>query len=344
MACDHRLVTTSSAGRPSRPADEITAAYRRFADLEAAARSPLYAEAAKRVAANPRIVDFLAGLPRAKWQPQLFFGAIQYLGGVLTSIDQLDAAFAEQADDIARVMLARTTQTNIPARCATLLPALATLPQPLALIEVGASAGLCLYPDRYAYDYNGHYVTPVAGGDPLTFRCAASPNTPLPDRPVEVVWRAGLDLHPLDVADPDDRAWLSALVWPGEEHLRDQLHAAMDIARSAPAPALLVTGDLSADLPALLDRAPADTTLVVFHTAVLPYVEDHAARQRFADTVRASRATWLAQETAAQIPGLAQATIEKNPAGRFLLCLDDRPLARTDPHGSSIEWLTCGAP
>ena len=52
-------------------------------------------------------------------------------------------------------MLERRTQTNEPARCALMLPLLAALPQPLALLEVGASAGLCLLPDRYGYDYDG---------------------------------------------------------------------------------------------------------------------------------------------------------------------------------------------
>nr|WP_275311681.1 DUF2332 family protein [Streptomyces yunnanensis] len=46
-------------------------------------------------------------------------------------------------DEVSSLMLVRLTQTNESARCATLLPVLATLPQPLALIEVGASAGLC---------------------------------------------------------------------------------------------------------------------------------------------------------------------------------------------------------
>ena len=68
-------------------------------------------------------------------------------------------------------MLARRTQTNEPARCATLLPALAQLPPPLALIEVGASAGLTLLVDRYSYDYAGHRI---AGRDPQApvLRCA----------------------------------------------------------------------------------------------------------------------------------------------------------------------------
>jgi hypothetical protein len=49
-------------------------------------------------------------------------------------------------------MLAQSTQTNEPGRCAALLPMLARLPEPLALLEVGASAGLCLLPDFYTYD------------------------------------------------------------------------------------------------------------------------------------------------------------------------------------------------
>ena len=71
---------------------------------------------------------------------------------------------------------------------------------------------------------------------------------------MDVVWRAGLDLNPLDVTDPDDRAWLDALVWPGEEHLRDQLHTAAEVATADPPH--LVRGDLLTDLPALLADAP----------------------------------------------------------------------------------------
>jgi hypothetical protein len=104
-----------------------------------------------------------------------------------------------------------------------LLPVLAALPQPLALLEVGASAGLCLYPDRYAYRYGDHVV---GSGEPV-LECAAigvSPPTGVPD----VVWRAGLDLNPLDVTDSADVAWLEALIWPEHAHRLDPAARASD--------------------------------------------------------------------------------------------------------------------
>jgi hypothetical protein len=261
-----------------------------------------------------------------------------------------------RTDDVAAVMRRRTTQTNIPARCATLLPVLALLPPPLALIEVGASAGLCLYPDRYTYDYSfptgipaaphrgadlqdtrggGHRVTPARESGVPPFRCAASPGTPLPAGPVDVVWRAGLDLNPIDVHDPDDVRWLDSLVWPGEEHLRTQLHAALDLARAEPVP--VRRGDLETDLPQLLAEAPRDATLVVFHSAVFPYVAE-PARTAFVGTVRASRAVWVANESPKWIPGLDRATVDAHPDHLYLLCRGGVPVARADPHASWVSW------
>ncbi|HKS47230.1 MAG TPA: DUF2332 family protein [Amycolatopsis sp.] len=71
---------------------------------------------------------------------------------------------------------------------------------PLALLEVGASAGLCLPPDRYDYDYD--YGERVLPGTPV-FPCRVDTATPLPERVPEIVWRAGLDLNPLDVTDEE---------------------------------------------------------------------------------------------------------------------------------------------
>jgi hypothetical protein len=99
------------------------------------------------------------------------------------------------ADAVRSIMLTYSTQTNEPARCATLLPAFAQLPQPLALIEVGASAGLFLVSDFYAYDYTGYVIQPRdAEIPPPLFTCSTNAATLLPATLPQIVWRAGLDL------------------------------------------------------------------------------------------------------------------------------------------------------
>ena len=272
--------------------------YRVFGQ-EARGRSPAYETLAAAVAGDGLILEFLDTLPPPKRQPNLLFAAARYLGtpsdiGALRTLVRRDAA------GLSRVMLARRTQTNEPARCATLLPALAALPGPLALIEVGASAGLTLLFDRYSYDYDGHQI---AGSDPdaPTLRCAISGPAPLPDRVPAIAWRAGLDLNPLDVTREDDVRWLACLVWPGESGRQDRLAAAIASARRDPPP--VQRGDLLTDLPALAAQAPAEATLVIYHSAVLAYVaaED---RERFARTVRGLAAAWLSNEAPGVVPGL----------------------------------------
>jgi hypothetical protein len=203
--------------------------YRRFAAVEARERSPVYEEFAIDVADDPELLAFLETLPLDKRQPNLLLASVRYLTGLLPGYGAFRATVLDRREEVAAVMLARRTQTNEPARCATLLPALALLPQPLALLEVGASAGLCLLPDRYSYAYGPHRID----GRPV-FACQARGPVPLPARSPEVVWRAGIDLNPLDVADPDDMHWLSCLVWPGEGERAGRLAAAISIARGDP--------------------------------------------------------------------------------------------------------------
>ena len=122
--------------------------FRAFA-REARDRSPAYERLATEAAGDPGLLAFLAGLPRAQRQPNLLFAAACYLLGGPADTGSLRTLVASRDSELRAVMLARRTQTNEAARCATLLPLLALLPQPLALIEVGASAGLTLLPDRY---------------------------------------------------------------------------------------------------------------------------------------------------------------------------------------------------
>jgi hypothetical protein len=229
--------------------------------------------------------------------------------------------------------MARRTQTNEPARCATLLPVLAQLPEPLALIEAGASAGLTLLFDRYSYDYAGHRL---AGSDPdaPTLRCEPRGSVPLPARIPAIAWRAGLDLNPLDVTSDDDVRWLSCLLWPGEGDRDRRLAAAVASARRDPP--TVHRGDLLTDLPALAALAPSDATLVIYHSCVLFYVAAQE-RERFAGTVGALRAVWLSAEEPGVVPGTAVPAYGGGNAN--VVARDGRPLAYADGHGAWLEWL-----
>jgi hypothetical protein len=326
--------------------------YRRFA-LAAAGRSPAYEHLALEVADEPSVLGFLSGLPVEKRQPNLLFAAARRLLGEPADLSSLRELVARRQNELARIMLQRRTQTNEAGRCALFLPALAMLTPPLSLIEVGAAAGLTLLPDYYSYVYAtcpkgdarasggaegvGSAEHTVVGRDELapTLRCEARGSVPLPAAVPEVAWRAGLDLAPLDVDDAEDTSWLSCLVWPGEEGRAERLAGAIATARRHRP--LLRTGDLLDDLAPLAAEAPGGTTLVVYHSAVLAYVEP-ARRSAFSAAVRELGAVRLSCEG----PGIEP--IASGPGGDetgFVLVRDgEQLLARADSHGAWLEWST----
>jgi hypothetical protein len=306
--------------------------YRAFARREARGRSAAYEALAESVADDAALAGFIASLPRAKRQPQLVFTAARYLLGALPGIRGLRDLAGGSPAELTRVILARGTQTNEPARCAILLPALAQLPQPLALIEVGASAGLTLLYDRYSYDYGGHRLV---GSDPQapTLHCRPSGPVPLPARIPAIAWRAGLDLSPLDVTSDDDMRWLSCLVWPGEGDRAERLRAAIATARRSPP--VVRRGDLLTDLPALAAQAPARATVVICHSSVLYQVAPHG-REQFAATVRGLGGSWLSSEAPGVVPGTAMPSTDDQMC---VLARDGRAVARADSHGTWLHWF-----
>src|SRR6266567_6782807 len=134
----------------------VREAYLRFASREARGVSACYQQWAEGVASDAGLVARISQLTGIKRQPQLIFAAARLLGAPAAPFPVFREWLLEHWDQVRAEALSRRNQMNEPGRCAVLLPLLAALPQPLALLEVGASAGLCLLPDRYGYDYAGH--------------------------------------------------------------------------------------------------------------------------------------------------------------------------------------------
>ena len=311
--------------------------YLRFA--EESADSPCFAEWGRGVASDPEVLALLEALPPGKRQPNLLFAAARWHGAVAPGpYEGLREVVLGDWGSVRSTVLRRATQTNEVGRCATLLPVLASLPQPVALLEVGASAGLTLFPDRYSYRFSTAAgvvsVDPPDGPSPVELPCHVTGPAPLPDRVPEVVWRAGIDLSPLAVEDEDAMAWLATLVWPEHDDRRRRLAAAVEVVRREPP--RLVRGDLVLELTALLDEVPEGATPVVFHSAVLAYLPEEDRRQ-FADLVQTLPGHWVSNEGPAVVPGVEPRGTAS--AGDFLLAVDGAQVAWAQGHGRALLWL-----
>ena len=377
----------------SAPADleaaDVVRRYERFALHEAPGRSALYEEWALGVASTPEVCRVLARIPPTRRQPPLVFAVARLLGAPLASWEIVHEWMLQHADALVAECSRRGVQTNEPQRCAALLPALSLIEGPIALLEVGASAGLCLFPDRYSYRYRDAdggllvRVDPAAAADPsaeLEPTATADPSSeldpgPSPDdtpnadalvvldcelrgpvpplRLPEIVWRAGIDLQPVDARDPAGRAWITGLVWPGETGRAERITRALNVVAgeleaAGPGTAPLVReGDAAELLAKLAAEAPSGATLVVTTPGVLAHVP-WAARLRIIETATALPGHWITLDN----PGLHEAwhppiDLDDWPAGGFALAIDGIPVAAVDPLGSWVAWRglpTAGAP
>lgn len=319
--------------------------YRRFA-REAAPRSRTYAAWAATIADDEELLALIDTLPVADRQPVLVLTAARYTG--LRPQGDVRTWLEGEWDAVAAVARTRHTQTNDPRRTAPLLAALQQIDGPIALLEVGAAAGLGLLVDRYRHelvDDRGRMLRldPVEGESPLVLRTTLGPGVPVPRRVPEIVWRAGLERSPLRLDRAEDERWLRTLIWPEERERAAQLDAAIAIAREHPPH--LVAGDAVDGLRALAAHAPPEATLVVWSPAVLVYLAP-ADRARFAALAGDLGGTWISLDGRRVLPEVgarADAVLPLAvgaPDDDFVLSRDGHPLAVVSPHGDRIErWV-----
>ncbi len=337
--------------------DETAETYRRWALVESPGLSPTYERLALAVADHRRVLGLLQQVDRPRRQPNLLFGAMRWHGVDVCDPEAALTWALEHTGLVLDVLRTRRTQTNEAARCALLLPALAPLaarsPGPLALVEVGASAGLCLLYDEWGYRYevedaSGAGAVHTVGRDgPVTVTCTVTGPAPLPSVVPAITWRAGLDLHPVDPVDPDARRWLQALVWPEHVERAERLGAALEVAAAAGPD--VRAGDMVTDLGPLLEEARASAealapgagpaTVVVTHTAALVYLEP-ADRDRVRAVIAGAGAHRLGGEHAGVLPDVDASVPDPSAiAGLLVVSLDDAPLALAHPPGAALTWL-----
>lgn len=328
----------------------------------ASSGSPLYGKVLDAVAADLRdggvCADLLAGRHEDPFGSAL---ALRFLGAVHRivldgrapelAVHYPSAGGTAQADPgpafIAAVRRHRAeielriedgVQTNEVGRSAALVGGYAAVAAhtglPLRVLEVGASAGLNLRWDHFAYDTGRG----VAGDPDSPVRFSGVWQGDPPDLPsaFRVSERAGCDRNPLDAATPADSLTLRAFVWPDQRERLARLDAAIEVARRVPA----VVERADADVW-VADRLAAPTpgvATVVVHSIVLQYLSaEQQARFRRALSDAGARATmhapvaWLRME-----PGGDRAELRLTtwPGG------EERLLGTAGYHGQPVWWGT----
>lgn len=345
------------------------ARYTRFA-AECDGISPLYAFLAAQIAGDPALLTIALACRPEQPPGNLFLGAVHYL--LLQQPDHPLAAYYPSLTPtplpvtaafpafkafcldhrlaLEEILATHLVQTNELRRCNYLFLAFAQIAQqtahqglaePLALLELGASAGLNLLWDHYGY----HYYHQASGA----VRAAGNPESPvllrctvrgerlpaLPDRLPPVAWRLGLDLNPLDLRNAQAYLWLQALIWPEHQDRVALLADARLLYQQAPPH--LRRGDLATDLPALLAEMPAYATPVIFHTHVFNQVTETVREEVTQQFVAFSRERTLYRIGNDLTPPALQhfpLTLQIYENGK----ITTRHLADVDGHGRWLQW------
>jgi len=343
--------------------------------------SPLYEEICAGIAGNDELLELVECSPADQRRPNLILAAVHFLllagadddlgrhydtvcefRGLGPATAATGPVFAEflvfcrsQRDPIAGLLATRATQTNEIGRCTALLPAFAAVARahpdrPLGLVDLGASAGLNLVFDRYAYDY-GDGRRPGDQGSPVHLTCELRGPAAPPLGLARVAARVGLDRRPIDPADEEGRRWLLACQWPGHLARFRRLRDALAVAIGGPGPPRVMTGDMVDDLAPVATGIPESAHLCLYHSWVAAYLTP--ARQRAlvaaVEEVAARRpVSWIFAESPAETPGLpippppgeapergATTLVLVQATGR---ALGAHRLADMHHHGSWLRW------
>ena len=269
---------------------------------------------------------------------------------------------AAHLEDIVEVCRSRRYQMNEVARCTQIALCLAAVSggsaDPVALVDLGTGAGLGLQLDRYRYRVGTATYGPAAAGLSLACDVRGPVIPPWPGLP-RIAARVGVDLDPVDLADPAARVWLQACA-PPEASALSRLAAAVDIARQHPEP--VIAGDVIDVLPGLLGSIGQKQHIIVVDAYMAVFLPPERRAQLAGILAQAGRVrpvTWLSldplvplgpsgRDSVQGLP-LPPALIRDYQHGGVFAVLGARTfdrtggrgrlLARAHPSGGWIEWL-----
>ncbi|MEQ8379487.1 DUF2332 domain-containing protein [Parvibaculum sp.] len=251
----------------------------------------------------------------------------------------LEAAIAAH-DDFLHGFLDSAPQTNEVSRSNAILGAALHVAKrtglPLAIREIGSSAGLNLGFDAYRYELGRAQW----GGEASAVRIDAEWQGALPplDAKLVIASRAGCDLNPLDPANEADRERMLSYIWPDQTARLARIEAALAAAARSGRKVE------KADAAAWVEREFGGAGMtgearVLMHTIVWQYLpKDVQARitaameKAGAAATRDAPVAWTGVEADAKDAASASVRLRLWPDGT------DEELGRADFHGRWTRW------
>jgi hypothetical protein len=377
-------VPDDAGRRGQERADRLARIQRRFAEFAAEyAALPLYSALCRNLAGDAETASLLLAARPGQARPVLWLAALHEL--VLRRADTPAARWypsvvgqdsvpqgdpwpdvrrtvLEHRDELVERIATSATQTNEVNRAVYVSVGLAAAAAdlagtPIALVELGASAGLLLGIDRYTVDLVGADRTVTLGDPASPVRCLgvdrAEVGAQLAVGPVlpPVVARVGLDLSPVDLNDDDAVRWLEACLWPDVRGRVERFRAARALLR--PDPPVVLAGDMVDDIDRAVwrarDAAGTDAHVVVMSSWAITYV---AAPRRLALETRLSTLardlsalSWLTAEPPACAPGISAHDLREDGGGTVVGLrrwrggreLEPVVLGTCNPHGQWVD-------
>lgn len=193
-------------------------------------------------------------------------------------------------DDIWSGVRTRHVQINKVGRNAIFVPlfhkARKWFTEEPVFIEVGSSVGFGLLWPFIRYDWGCHGITqPSEMNTNVTVSCDLQGKVPpyLPDLLATPRNLYGIEIHPLDLRNPDDCRWLQALVAPGDRSGLRLLNAGLDLA--AAVQPKIVTGCAAERITSIAAGTP-DRPLFVYHSMTEHHLRAQQKLDQFRRTLR----------------------------------------------------------
>lgn len=271
--------------------EDLSKKFVSFAEKECKGSSQLYEYLSREISRDDELLHICEQVRNGQPVPNLFLGAVhflllkgfdhplkEYYPSIVSNPKTYQESFIafkefcrEYENEIVSIIKTRIVQTNEVRRCTYLYPVFCAvfekIKKPLALIEIGTSAGLQLLVDKYLYSYGGNEIYGKDNSNLILTAKLEGENSPyLSKTPPPIAFRIGMDLNTIDLNDEDQRLWLKSLIWPEHKERLEVLDNAASYIKEYPVH--LIEGDGISLLRNYVENISRDYIVCIFHTHV----------------------------------------------------------------------------